>query len=67
MSAHDPYSASQARLEWGQQLETCLVKFRRDLCQVLADNGVPSNPGWTEDDIVRAFRQLLELKSGKGL
>ena len=38
------------------------VRFRQDLRQLLADNGVPSNPGCTEDDIVRAFRQLLETK-----
>ena len=43
------------------------AKFRQDLRQVLYENGVPSNPGWTEDNIVQAFRQLLELKSGKGL
>jgi hypothetical protein len=67
MSAHDPYSASQARLEWIQHLESSFAKFRQDLRQILYENGVPSNPGWTEDDIVRAIRQLLELKSGKGL
>jgi hypothetical protein len=48
-------------LEWGQQMQDCLVKFRRDLCQLLFEHGVPSNPCWSEEDIVRAFRQLLEL------
>ena len=42
-------------------------RFRQDLRQVLADNNVPSNPGWTEDDIVRAFKQLLEITSIKKL
>lgn len=39
-----------------QELMRSFVKFRQ------ADNGVASNPGWTEDDIVNAFRQLLRLK-----
>jgi len=67
MSIYDPNMIARARLDWIQQLESSFAKFRQDLRQILADNGVPSNPGWTEDDIVRAFRQLLELKSGKGL
>ena len=50
-----------------ETLMDAFAKFRQDLRQILYENGVPSNPGWTEDDIVRAFRQLLELKSGKGL
>jgi hypothetical protein len=35
------------------------VKFRQDLRQILYENGMRSNPGWTEDDIIRAFRKLL--------
>lgn len=38
---------------------TAFVKFRQNLRQLLYENGVRSNPGWTEDDIVRAFRGLL--------
>lgn len=38
----------------------CLVKFRRDLCQLLFEHGIPSNPCWTEDDIVAGFRRLLD-------
>lgn len=45
-----------------QELMRSFVKFRQELRQLLADNGVASNPGWTEDDIVNAFRQLLRLK-----
>jgi hypothetical protein len=30
--------------------------FRTRLRQLLLEHGVPSTPDWTEDDIVRAFR-----------
>ena len=45
--------------EFYHQLMHDFVKFRQDLRQILYENGVMSNPGWTEDDIVRAFRSLL--------
>ena len=45
-----------------QELMRSFVKFRQDLRQILFENGVPTNPGWTEDDIVLAFRNLLESK-----
>lgn len=35
------------------------VKFRQALRQVLYYNGIPSNPGWTEDCIVDAFSKAL--------
>ena len=63
----DPNAVAAMRLNMYDELAHSFATFRQDLRQILADNGVPSNPGWTEDDIVRAFRQLLELKSGKGL
>jgi hypothetical protein len=34
--------------------------FRQQLRALLAQVDVPSNPGWTENDIVNAFRELLE-------
>lgn len=36
-----------------------LVALRQGLRQLLAENGVGSNPGWTTDDILKAFRGLL--------
>ena len=35
------------------------VKFRQDLRQILYENGMLSNPGWTEENIIHAFRKLL--------
>ena len=51
------YSDSNSRLI---RVEACLVQFRRDLCQVLFENGIMTNPGWSENDIVRAFRDLTK-------
>jgi len=39
------------------------TKFRQELRQLLADNGVPSNPGWSENDIINALRGLLNKGS----
>lgn len=44
-------------------MQDCLVQFRRDLRQLLFEHGVFSNPGWSEEDIVDAFRQLLISKN----
>lgn len=35
-------------------------RFRNQLRQILTNNGVDSNPGWTEDDITMAFATLLQ-------
>jgi hypothetical protein len=43
----------------------CLVAFRRDLRQLLHDNGIGSNPGWTEADIIDAFRKELTAIRGE--
>jgi len=32
---------------------------RRELRQILYENGVNSNPGWTEEDILNGFKTLL--------
>lgn len=34
--------------------------FRKELRQLLNDCGVKSNPGWSEEDIVQAFKGLLK-------
>jgi hypothetical protein len=50
------------------ELEPRYLKLRQDLRQLLSDHGVPSNPGWTDDDIVRSFRELLtELEGDDGV
>ena len=50
------------------QLSDSFVKFRQDLRQLLSDAGVSSNPAWSEDDIVEAFRELVgQLSVGGGL
>jgi hypothetical protein len=36
------------------------VEFRQDLRNLLFEHGVASNPGWSEDDIIVAFRELLK-------
>ena len=37
-------------------------KFRHDLRQLLWEVGIGSNPGWTEDDIVNAFRKIIKKR-----
>jgi hypothetical protein len=41
--------------------EEVFIKFRQDLRQLLYSCGVLTNPGWTENNIVDAFRKLLNL------
>lgn len=48
--------------EFDAELMHSFAQFRQDLRQILYEHGVLSNPGWTEEDIVRAFRQLLQDK-----
>ena len=56
----DPYAVAGMRLKMYDDLAACVTKFRQDLRQLLHEHGVASNPGWTEDDIVLAFRKLLD-------
>jgi hypothetical protein len=56
----DPHVAVYVR--HAREIEACLVTFRQDLRQLLYEHGVMSNPGWTETDIVDAFRKLLQKK-----
>ena len=42
-----------------------LADFRKSLRQLLEENGIPSNPGWTEQNIVDAFKSLLSKKRKK--
>lgn len=36
--------------------------FRRELRQILHEQGVRSNPGWSDDDVTQAFRKLFDAK-----
>jgi len=35
------------------------AEFRMNLRQILHDHGIPSNPGWSEDDILQAIKTLI--------
>jgi len=41
------------------------TKFRQQLRQLLADFGTPSNPGFSEDDIVHGLRSQLTAANAK--
>ncbi len=40
-------------------MERTFSKFRQDLRKLLYEHGVKSSPDWAEDDIITAFRELL--------
>lgn len=50
---------SPAREEGAELLGKAFAGFRQDLRQLLFENNVPASMGWTESDIVQAFRELL--------
>ena len=42
------------------------TKFRREMRQILHENGIRTNPGWTEKNIVDAMRELIgNIKNSK--
>ena len=48
-----------SELTYPQILARAFAEFRMNLRQILFENGVVSNPGWSEDDILASLRQLL--------
>lgn len=51
-----------AALEHIHQLSNAFVQFRRALRDLLGKHGVPSNPGWSELDIIDGFKTLLDQR-----
>ena len=66
MDGHDPRGLKEtvetwhpAAVEHIKALGESFAQFRRELRQLLMEHGVASNPGWSEHNIVEAFRDLL--------
>lgn len=46
-------------------LINCYAAFRMNLRDLLCVHGVPSNPRWTDEDIIEALADLLKKKNSK--
>lgn len=63
MGTMDEFNASIKRMDEDGTFRKALVLMRQNLRQLLADHGVKSNPGWSDNDIVGTIKDLLEKKS----
>ena len=43
------------------------AEFRRDIRNLLGKNGIPSNPGWTENDIIRGIEEAIKQAREQGI
>ncbi len=58
-----PYLGQSTHEENYKAVSNDLVLFRQKLRNLLAKHGIYSNPAWSEDEIVIAFKELLENKN----